>query len=230
MSGFETIKAELPEIHMPETTNDVAQDVKFGMEPTISEEKADCIFNELMSDYNVQSEDMLIKEYAFDIVDLIGYSEEDFSFDDMKLDIDVLKEYTSLFDEEAWESFDTIEKINAIKQFGEALADQLGIVDVPNIEVYRDLLGRYGAYYPDDNKLKVNVLYIDDAKETLDTVAHEMRHAYQRMRAYNPQTEEDYKYKANFNEYIYSNANFSMYQSQYVEAEARAFADYIKNL
>lgn len=230
MSGFETIKAELPEIHMPETTNDVAQDVKFGMEPTISEEKADCIFNELMSDYNVQSEDMLIKEYAFNIVDLIGYSEEDFSFDDMKLDVDFIKEHMYIDNEEAWDSLDLYEKIKYLQNFTELLSNELDVDNTPEIRVRPAPLTNYGGYDYKDNVISINLLHLDDVKETFDTIAHELWHAYQHMRAENPQTAEDYMYKANFDEYIYSNMSFEMYQSQYVEAEARAFAEYIKNL
>ena len=66
----------------------------------------------------------------------------------------------------------------------------------------------------------------------LNTISHELRHAYQDQRAMNPETEMDYKYLANLNNYVsplFTETGECMlyidYQDQLVEAEARAFAN-----
>ena len=45
-------------------------------------------------------------------------------------------------------------------------------------------------------------LRIGDSAETADTIAHESRHCWQHERADNPQTEEDYEFRENFDNYI----------------------------
>lgn len=88
----------------------------------------------------------------------------------------------------------------------------------------------YGCYDPDSNTIYINQSSFDDPQEIVDTVAHEMRHAYQYERAQKLETYEDYLYAYNFVNYIspYMSedgyVNFIDYQDQFVEAEARAFA------
>lgn len=89
-----------------------------------------------------------------------------------------------------------------------------------------------GCYYSGLNILGINVCELSDPKELINTVAHELRHAYQEQRALNPETEMDYKYLTNLRNYISpiftENGDyilFTDYQDQLVEAEARAFAN-----
>ena len=71
------------------------------------------------------------------------------------------------------------------------------------------------------------MLYQND--EAADTVAHELWHAYQHERASHPTTRLDAMYAANNADYIKPEDDFEGYQSQLVEAEARAFAQQIKD-
>ena len=77
----------------------------------------------------------------------------------------------------------------------------------------------------------INSCNFDNPQEILDTVAHEVRHAYQFQRAQNPKEEIDYLYAYNFENYITpyvtdgGYVNFTDYQDQLIEAEARAFAN-----
>ena len=71
----------------------------------------------------------------------------------------------------------------------------------------------------------------------MNTVAHEMRHAYQWERSRNPERPEDILYLYNFDNYIspvpLGNGKYLFvvdYMNQYIEAEARAFADSLNDL
>ena len=66
----------------------------------------------------------------------------------------------------------------------------------------------------------------------INTIAHEMRHAYQEQRAGILETKEDALFKLNLDNYISPVPLpgcgwlfFTDYQDQYVEADARAFAN-----
>lgn len=68
-----------------------------------------------------------------------------------------------------------------------------------------------------------------DNNEAADTIAHELWHAYQHERAMNPQSAKDYQYQYGFENYIRPDDDFTAYQDQLVEAEARAFAQQFKD-
>jgi Zn-dependent peptidase ImmA (M78 family) len=107
--------------------------------------------------------------------------------------------------------------------------DVLGLENPPNIEYYNEPeQGNYGGYNPATNTLSINEYMLYDSNEAADTVAHELWHAYQHERAANPQTPKDFQYQFGFDNYIRPGDDFDGYQSQLVEAEARAFADQFK--
>ncbi len=102
--------------------------------------------------------------------------------------------------------------------------------------------GDYGFYSFENKTLTLNIQYItgDDFqsyKETLDTLIHEGRHAYQdynmTVRQVHPREGEVNIWKWNENELGYQNAmlcGFEAYAMQPVETDARAFAeDVLKN-
>ena len=70
---------------------------------------------------------------------------------------------------------------------------------------------------------------MDDPYETVDTIAHELRHAYQDRHARQPETKLDELYAANFEMYIPFEDDYSGYRSQLIESEASAFASQFKN-
>jgi hypothetical protein len=90
----------------------------------------------------------------------------------------------------------------------------------------------YGFYSPSDNTINLNRQYFDDPVELVNTIAHEMRHAYQEYRAGLLETREDALYRVNLDNYISPIPLpgggwlfFTDYQDQYVEVDARAFAN-----
>lgn len=81
-------------------------------------------------------------------------------------------------------------------------------------------------------KLQCSIIYFNDSSELVNTIAHEMRHAYQEYRAGLLETREDELYRVNLDNYISPVQLpeggwlfFTDYQDQYVEVDARAFAN-----
>ena len=131
-----------------------------------------------------------------------------------------------------WERLTDSEKVEAIKELAAVIGKKLGIEDNPEIQFYNGRDGSCGAYIPSENKVEINRNTLDDPQEVVDTVAHEMRHAYQHQRAGLQETWQDMLYKINFENYISpipladgKYLFFTDYQDQLVEAEARAFAN-----
>lgn len=76
-----------------------------------------------------------------------------------------------------------------------------------------------------------NIIYLNEnilfsSIKTFQAINHEIRHAYQWKKACNPNTDIDIKFKENFNNYISSETNFNLYESQLIEVDARIFADW----
>ena len=72
---------------------------------------------------------------------------------------------------------------------------------------------------------------MNDPDELIDTIAHELRHAFQHQKAMAPESALDMLYRVNFDNYISplplgdgKFLFFADYQDQLVEVEARAFA------
>ena len=67
-----------------------------------------------------------------------------------------------------------------------------------------------------------------DAAETADTISHEYRHKYQHERAEKLETERDLAFKDGFDNYIRAEDDYQGYKEQLVEADARAYAQAVK--
>lgn len=124
------------------------------------------------------------------------------------------------------------EKVEAIKELAAVIGKKLGIEENPEIQFYNGRDGSCGFYVSGENKVEINWNTMDDSREVVDTVAHEMRHAYQCQRASLQETWQDMLYKINFENYISpipladkKYLFFTDYQDQLVEVEARAFAN-----
>lgn len=161
--------------------------------------------------------------------DVYGRDEDDFTFD-VNSDTAEVKQALDRFQTERWKELSTEEKIGAISELGEEIAKILELSKIPNIKYYEGHPCDCGYYDAEDNSVWVNTNNFDDPQEIVDTVAHEMRHAYQLERAMKLETYEDFLYAYNFANYISplmtedGYVNFTDYQDQLIEAEARAFA------
>lgn len=213
----------------------------------IADSKQESIFKEINSPNDMSKEDAMefwdiefetslkFQEYQEEYSDLLkesfGLSEEDFYF---KIEpTDELKEIASKFIPEKWDNMTDGEKIDTLADMKNEMAKLMGLEDVPSIGYYTDEWGAYGFYNPYDNTISINIekSFLSDSKELLNTLIHELRHAYQYERADILETKEDKLYRCNLENYISADKSFYAYEGQYVEAEARSYADaFVKSL
>lgn len=162
--------------------------------------------------------------------EIFGRDEDEFQFD---FEIDKgLQSILEQFDSPEWSSYSDDEKLGIIEQFVTALADRLGINDVPEIAFFEGAPTSLGAFSPADNCVNINADLLTHPQVLKEVIPHEMRHAYQHQRADIQETWMDLLYFINFDNYIspvrLSDSTclyFADYQGQLVEAEARAFAN-----
>ena len=134
------------------------------------------------------------------------------------------------FEQNRWNGLSQSEREQAVVQLRDSIAEELGLENKPNVAYYNNEdPGDYGGYAASNNTIYINRFNMDDAAETADTVAHESRHCWQHERADNPQNEQDYLFKENFEDYIRPEDDFYEYQNQPVEADARDYAQNVKN-
>ena len=145
---------------------------------------------------------------------------------------DEVKQIVDQFDASRWETTSLEEKKELVSSLVNAVAESLDIRDIPEVVYYKGGIDDFGNYNPDRNTISINELWIYDGEETLNTSMHELRHAYQHDRASRGETMEDAIYKFNFDNYIspypLPDGNylfFSDYFDQYVEVDARVFAN-----
>ena len=162
---------------------------------------------------------------AFEGLDSYDFDGIDYSDDTERLDASLEN-----FQSEAWENMELDEQKDAMNGLAEYVEDIIGFNDPPRIVYYNNPEeGDYGGYSSATNTLEVNEYMLYNNEEAADTIAHELWHAYQHERANNPCSEKDYLYQYGFENYIRPEDDFTAYQDQLVEAEARAFAQQFKD-
>ena len=160
------------------------------------------------------------------------YLSEVFNWSDEKFDFDInmsdeLKSSISKFDESKWNEISDEEKVSILNEVKDLVAKELGLLDIPELNTFVDDWGPYGFYDPYSDTVNINIekSFLDDPKELLNTLIHELRHAFQWERSEVLDTKEDAMYRCNLENYITADKSFYAYENQYVEAEARAYAD-----
>lgn len=184
-------------------------------------------WNEVFS-MEPEQDEFEIDESVF--AEIFGVSEEQFQFDFDVYD-EKLQDALQLFREDEWNELDYAERIGTIKALIDTLAGMLGIEDIPDLELFDGTEDLRGQFVARENKVEINTIGFETPGRLVETIAHEMRHAYQEMRAMLGETKQDILYALNFENYISpveigdgKFLFFSDYQDQLVEAEARAFA------
>lgn len=161
--------------------------------------------------------------------EIYNRDEDEFTFDEFNLDDARLERYLGYFEPETWERMDMEDKENVVRAFEGYLAEVLDLKHVPKIYFYSGSQVECGSYNYATNVIKMNENRFDNPQEVINTIAHETWHAYQYQRAKHPETRKDALYVANFENYISPKlvdgkwVGFEEYESQLVEAEARAF-------
>lgn len=220
--------------------------VKVDRIPETSDSKSDVIKGymnikpvESMSDQ--ETSDFIASEFekAHDDAEIDTYDKlisEVFNRFEDELDIDFeindkLSAILEKFKADEWKTLDVADKLPVIKEFVNALGKELGLDKIPDILLADDEDDAYGFFDARNNSIVLNSNFFSDASELVNTIAHEVRHAYQHMRADILDTWEDALYKVNFDNYISPIPLpeggwlfFTDYLHQYVEVDARAFA------
>ena len=138
------------------------------------------------------------------------------------------RENLGAFEQNNWDNLSQVEKEQAVENLRDSIAKDLQLENKPNIAYYNnENPGDYGGYAASNNTIYINRFNMGDAAETADTIAHESRHCWQHERADNPQTEQDYQFKENFDVYVCPEDDYRGYRDQPVEADAR---DYAQNI
>jgi len=134
------------------------------------------------------------------------------------------------FQESKWGDLSLEEQQQSMVNLADCVAADTGNENPPEI-VFRDDMGEgtYGGYNPETNTMEINVNMLDDSGEAADTIAHEMWHAHQHQCTLDPASEKGQEYQDGFDNYISPEYDFEGYQNQMVEAEARDYAQGIKD-
>ncbi|MBR6967808.1 MAG: hypothetical protein IKH78_04660 [Ruminococcus sp.] len=175
-------------------------------------------------------------EAEFDIYDRLLSDVFDCSEDDINLRFEITEDISTAlekFNAMKWNGKDYSEMREAISDLVKAIGEGLGLKELPEIRI-TDSGNQFGSYNYESNTITLNQRYFTDPKELIDTISHELRHAYQHMKAEHPETLEDMMYRVNFDNYISplelpagGYLFFTDYYNQYVEVDARAFANRI---
>ncbi len=162
--------------------------------------------------------------------DCFNRSEDEFEFH-ISLGEEIMQTL-STFNGDKWNDLSVEEREKLIDKLVEGICDELGIDDIPFVAYYEADEFDCGFYDYSDNSVSINELFLDNPREIVEILAHEMRHAYQHQRADIGETQEDLIYQCNLDNYIKpielpdkSYIMFFDYQDQYVEAEARAYSN-----
>ena len=183
-----------------------------------------------------EKSDVLSKELSEEELWERMFSQEksDFFFDFDRQDTR-LQEIMTEFEGEKWDKLSESEKIEVMDTLVSYLCDVLGIENKPALRFFEDDENICGAFNPQTNTIDVNKNTLNNPKEIVDTLAHEARHAYQHQRAAIGETDTDKLYAFNFANYISPSMIdncyifFWDYEEQFVEAEARAFANLFRS-
>ena len=188
-------------------------------------EMTGCIFGELEKASEVT---------RFDTYDNLLYDAFNRYEDEIDIDFSVSEKTQAILDHfvpEKWETMNDTERKGLAQELSTAIGEDLGLKDIPklNISEYGD---SYGGYDPKNNTITLNSRFFDNPVELVNTIAHETRHAYQYMRADMLETREDALFKVGNDNYIspipLSDGgwlNFTDYYNQYIEVDARVFAN-----
>lgn len=157
------------------------------------------------------------------------------SEDELDIDFDIDDEFNAILEKfapETWVNLADSERNDVVSEFVNALGEGLELENIPDTIVFDDTNDAYGYYNPSNNTINLNKECFNDPSELVNTIAHEMRHAYQEYRAGLLEIREDLLYRVNLDNYISPLSLpgggwlfFTDYQDQYVEVDARAFAN-----
>ena len=219
MIKFGDVSSELHN-NSPEDTN-AYKEIK--PQEALSKEAADDYWDNLFEN---EIETPVFDELLFSVFDR---SEDEFDFD-FEVSDDIIELLQKIKGSE-WAYLDDAEKADTIEALSDKISELLGLNECPDISYYDADKNDCGVYNHATHSIELNRSLLNDPGELIDTIAHELRHAYQHQKAMAPESELDLLYRVNFDNYISplplgdgKFLFFTDYQDQLVEVEARAFA------
>jgi len=146
----------------------------------------------------------------------------------------LLRHSSNTLNPSAWASMqgDSAARLGVLREAALLIAEGLGI-DCPTIKSYSEDGPAAGGYNLSDRSISFNLdgaingsRFFDDFRETLDTLAHEMRHAYQHAAVLG---EVEHDQSATWRREFERSApvDFERYWHQSVEVDARSFAEQV---
>ena len=220
MIKFGDVSSELQKNNLEDTN--AYKEIK--PQEAISKETADDYWN------NFFENEIETPEFDDDLLfSVFDRSEDEFDFD-FELSDDIIELLRKIKGSE-WAYLDDAEKANAIETLSDKISELLGLNECPDISYYDADKNDCGVYNQATHSIELNRSLLNDPDELIDTIAHELRHAFQHQKAMAPESALDMLYRVNFNNYISplplgdgKFLFFADYQDQLVEVEARAFA------
>lgn len=175
-----------------------------------------------------------VQEVAIDDVlpEIYGRTENEFVFPDT---VDPgIQAILAKFEAAEWRKLPEKEKKAAVEELSNAIADDLGLEILPEIQYFEGPITNQGAYDQSNRTISLNKELFNDPQSLVDTIPHELRHAYQHERSLKQETWMDLLYRVNLDPDFYISPVllpdgkylfFTDYYGQLVEAEARAYAN-----
>ena len=220
MIKFGEISSEVQKVNSENT--DAYKEIKPQEE--MSKDAADDYWESLFNDEidDTETEDTLL-------YDVFDRSEDEFDFD-LEIDDDIIELLQDIKDIE-WLYLDEDEKMEMLDALSDKIGEMLELKEQPEVIYYDADENDCGAYNQATNSIELNCSLLAYPDELIETIAHELRHAYQYQKSIEPETRLDLLYRVNFENYISPISLgdgkylfFTDYQDQLVEVEARAFA------
>lgn len=123
-----------------------------------------------------------------------------------------------------WDSLSYDDRHAIVIDLVESLSYDLQLSDVPTVRFYSEPESLVVGYFESlSYQIYVNYGATPDSFDMAETIAHEMRHAWQYVRALNPLTEQDELFKYEFENYIEAEDNLGEYYQQSIEVDAREY-------
>ena len=142
-------------------------------------------------------------------------------------DVERARECMQKFCQHEWEKLTPEEKQEQIKRLAAYNKEVLGLDDDVEVVFYtKDDGDDFGHYSNKDKVVYINESNLSSGEETADTIAHELRHAYQYMRSEKLECDRDLEFSDNLEHYLDpETAGYKEYLAQCVEKDARAYAE-----
>lgn len=167
--------------------------------------------------------------YDYLLSEAFNRSEESINID-FEIDESILSRLKE-FNPQNWEALSLEAKHELMRELVKDVGDRLGLPVLPSLVVQERDNGEQGWYDEKTRTIGITAEILNDPKELVDTLMHELRHAYQHYRVEQLQNFDDARYAVGFENYIApvplpyrGTLFFEDYRNQFVEAEARAFA------